>query len=165
MKRLTQSTALWAKTQTGNSFIIMHQRLVVVTSYLGQAERTGQLHSCSSLGQSKDLMENHVLIDVERHILCIQSSVEPHSVYFSTFRERGTPGRSSSWVFWSSRTCLSVGWGKDYNERLDKEDNPCRLRLRVQITDSFGMKPTRHRPIYCITWCWNISWFVLNDWT
>lgn len=39
MKRLTQSTALQAKTQTGNSFIIMHQRLVVVTSYPGQAER------------------------------------------------------------------------------------------------------------------------------
>lgn len=85
MKRLTQSTALQAKTQTGNSFIIMHQRLVVVTSYLRQAERTGQLHSCSCLGQSEDLMENHVLIDVERHILCIQSSVGLCNVYFFHF--------------------------------------------------------------------------------
>ncbi|KAM7376030.1 hypothetical protein PAMP_005780 [Pampus punctatissimus] len=62
MKRLTQSTVLQAKTQTGNTFIIMHQRLVV-TSYLRQAEGTGQLNSCWSLGQAKDLMENHVLMD------------------------------------------------------------------------------------------------------
>lgn len=45
----------------------------------------------ASLG---DLMENHVLIDVERHIFCIQSSVEPCNVYFSIFSERGTPGQS-----------------------------------------------------------------------
>ncbi|KAG7224108.1 hypothetical protein INR49_019843 [Caranx melampygus] len=53
----------------------MHQRLVV-TSYLRQAERTGQLHSCSRLSQSKDLMENHVLMDMERHILCTQSTFQ-----------------------------------------------------------------------------------------
>ncbi|KAF1374726.1 hypothetical protein PFLUV_G00232090 [Perca fluviatilis] len=41
MKRFARFTALQAKTQTGNSFIIMHQRLVVVTSYLRQAEGTG----------------------------------------------------------------------------------------------------------------------------
>ena len=84
MERLTQSKALQAKTQTGNSFIIMHQRLVV-TSYLRHAEGTGQLHSCSCLGQSKDLMENHVLMDMERHVFFIQSSVEPCNVYFSIF--------------------------------------------------------------------------------
>ena len=70
MKRLAQSTALQAKTQTGNSFIIMHQRLVVVTSYLRQAERE-QVSCTAALAWAslKDLMENHVLIDVERHVL------------------------------------------------------------------------------------------------
>lgn len=95
MKRLTQSTALQAKTQTGNSFIIMHQRLVVVTSYLRQAERTGQLHSCSCLGQSEDLMENHVLIDVQRHIICIQPSAGPCNIYFLLYLLRAGHSDSS----------------------------------------------------------------------
>lgn len=80
------------KTQTRNLFIIVQQRLAVVTSHLRRGCDSGAAaHAQAGL---RDLMEDHVLKDVRRHIFCILSSVK----LFCLSWEEDTSGQSEVWA-------------------------------------------------------------------
>lgn len=118
----------------------MHQKLVVVTSYLRQTEQTGQLHSCSCQGQFKKLMEKHLLMDVERHFL--RSVKCGPTVLLLLFHLIAEHCGLRVGMFCRSRLLYALRLSEEtWKERLDREECLCplRLHLRAHNTDQYNV--------------------------
>lgn len=126
----------------------MHQRLAVITSYLRQPERTGQLHSCSCLGQS-ERPDGESCVDRcgETHFLHSVKCGPMLCLFFHLMRA-GYSGLE--WVFWSSRLFLLA---EERIKTLEKGDNLCWV---CTYHDTFGRKPTRQRTTHCSTQSKNV---------